>query len=144
MSAASSYCANCGALNPPQAAFCFACGLAFAEQPATSAVALAPDHLLKGRYRLVQQVGKGGFGAVYEAQDTELGNRRVAIKEMSQRGLTPEELHEALEAFHQEALLLAQLVHPNLPRIYEQFSEGGHWYLVMDFIEGETLEARMN
>jgi WD40 repeat protein/tRNA A-37 threonylcarbamoyl transferase component Bud32 len=143
MAASSAYCANCGALNPPGAAFCFACGLAFAEPADASAVALATDHLLKGRYRLARQVGRGGFGAVYEAQDTELGNRRVAIKEMSQRGLTPEELQGALEAFRQEALLLAQLVHPNLPRIYEQFSEGGHWYLVMDFIEGETLEARL-
>ncbi len=139
----SAYCANCGALNPPGAAFCFACGLAFAEPEGASAVALAADHLLKGRYRLTRQVGKGGFGAVYEAQDTELGNRRVAIKEMSQRGMTPEELQEALEAFRQEALLLAQLVHPNLPRIYEQLSEGGHWYLVMDFIEGQTLEERL-
>ncbi len=144
MAASSSYCANCGALNPPGAAFCFACGLAQQTPADTSVVVLATDYVLKGRYRLVRQVGKGGFGAVYEAHDSELGNRRVAIKEMSQRGLSPEELQEALEAFRREALLLAQLVHPNLPRIYEQFSEGGHWYLVMDFIEGETLEARLS
>jgi WD40 repeat protein/tRNA A-37 threonylcarbamoyl transferase component Bud32 len=144
MAASSSYCARCGALNSPEAASCFACGLALAEPASTSAVALAAGHLLKDRYRLVRQVGKGGFGAVYEAQDTELGNRRVAIKEMSQRGLTPEEVQGALEAFRQEALLLAQLVHPNLPRIYEQFHEGGQWYLVLDFIEGETLEARLS
>jgi WD40 repeat protein len=143
MAASSSYCANCGALNPPGAAFCFACGLAQQTPADTPTVALATDHLLKGHYRLARQVGKGGFGAVYEAQDAELGNRRVAIKEMSQRTLAPEELRGALEAFRREALLLAQLVHPNLPRIYEQFSEGGHWYLVMDFIEGQTLEARL-
>ena len=98
--------------------------------------------LLKQRYRLLAQVGAGGFGAVYRAEDSQLGNRPVAVKEMSQRGLTPEEAQEATQAFRNEALLLAGLTHPNLPRIYEQFEEDGHWYLVMDFIEGETLETR--
>ena len=96
--------------------------------------------MLRQRYRVLSRVGEGGFGAVYEAEDTELGNRKVAIKEMSQHGLKPQELQEATAAFHREALLLAGLAHPSLPRIYEHFSEGGHWYLVMDFIEGETLE----
>jgi serine/threonine protein kinase len=62
------------------------------------------------------------------------------VKEMSARGLTPAEVQEATEAFRREALLLARLSHPNLPRIYEQFEEDGRWYLVMDFIEGQTLE----
>src|SRR5206468_3453730 len=44
------------------------------------------------------------------------------------------------EAFRQEALLLADLMHPNLPRIHDHFSEAGNWYLVMDYIEGENLE----
>jgi hypothetical protein len=88
-------------------------------------------------------VGAGGFGAVHLAEDTHLGDRQVAIKEMSQLGLTPEELRGAVEAFRREALLLAKLLHPNLPRIYEQFHEDGQWYLVMDFIEGETLESSL-
>jgi D-alanyl-D-alanine carboxypeptidase len=83
------------------------------------------------------------MGAVYRAADTHLGNRLVAVKEMSSRGLSPEDIVELTESFQREALLLAQLTHPNLPRIYEQFSEGDHWYLVMDFIEGETLEAHL-
>jgi WD40 repeat protein/tRNA A-37 threonylcarbamoyl transferase component Bud32 len=96
---------------------------------------------LKQRYRLVAQVGKGGFGAVYQAEDCDLGNRLVAVKEMQPNGLRSQELQEATEAFRREALLLAGLAHPNLPRIYDHFSEDGRWYLVMDFIEGETLEA---
>ncbi len=100
--------------------------------------------LLKQRYRLLAQIGTGGFGAVYQAQDSELGDRAVAVKEMSQRGLTPEELQEATRAFRQEALLLAGLTHPHLPRIYDHFSEDGRWYLVMDFIQGETLEAYLS
>jgi serine/threonine protein kinase len=96
--------------------------------------------VLRQRYRLLQQIGSGGFGAVYKAEDQQLGNRVVAVKEMSARGLTPEETQEATEGFRREALLLARLSHPNLPRIHEQFEEDGRWYLVMDFIEGETLE----
>src|SRR5579871_3642176 len=142
------FCATCGAANPPDAALCFACGnpsLVAAHAPSTSSTGLlAPQSLLKQRYRRLWQIGTGGFGAVYQAEDTELGNRKVAVKEMSQRGLTPEELQEAAQAFRNEALLLAGLTHPNLPRIYEQFSENGRWYLVMDFIEGETLEARID
>lgn len=98
------------------------------------------NHLLKQRYRILEQLGKGGFGAVYKAEDTQFGNRLVAIKEMSQRELkTQQEIAEATDAFRREALMLAGLRHQNLPRIYDHFSDGGRWYLVMDYIEGETL-----
>jgi len=100
--------------------------------------------LLKRRYRIICQVGKGGFGAVYKAEDMQFGNRYVAIKEMSQSGLSAQELVEATDAFKREALMLAGLTHPNLPRIYEQFTDTGRSYLVMDFIEGETLEDYLN
>lgn len=133
------YCDACGAANRPGAKFCFVCGQALPDGM-PSIEQLVPDTLLKQRYRVISQVGKGGFGAVYKAEDIELGNRIVAVKEMSQRGLSPQELIEATGAFKREALLLANLMHPNLPRIYEHFSETGRWYLVMDFIEGETLE----
>jgi WD40 repeat protein/tRNA A-37 threonylcarbamoyl transferase component Bud32 len=95
--------------------------------------------LLNQRYYLIQQVGKGGMGIVYKAQDVQLGNRLVAIKEMSQRNLSREQLIYATTAFKREALLLANLSHQNLPRIYDHFEESGKSYLVMDFIEGETL-----
>jgi serine/threonine protein kinase len=99
-----------------------------------------PNLLIRQRYRVVKRLGAGGFGAVYQAEDTELGNRLVAIKEMSYGGLASQELQEATEAFHREAILLAGLSHPSLPRIHDHFSEDGHWYLVMEFIQGETLE----
>ncbi len=112
-----------------------------AQPDSTITLPLPTDHLLKGRYRLLGRIGQGGMGVVYRAEDTHLGNRIVAIKEMSARGLSQEELAEATQAFQREALLLAQLNHPNLPHIYEQLSEGNRWYLVMDYIEGETLET---
>ncbi|MBV9712936.1 MAG: serine/threonine protein kinase, partial [Ktedonobacteraceae bacterium] len=83
----------------------------------------------------------GGMGAVYKATDIELGNRLVAVKEMSQRGLNEQERVQAIGGFKREALMLAALQHAHLPRIYDHFFENGHWYLVMDFIAGETLGA---
>ena len=84
------------------------------------------------------------MGAVYKAEDIQFGNRLVAVKEMRQTGLDPQELKEAADAFKQEAVLLAGLKHPNLPSIYDHFEENGRWYLVMDFIEGETLAEHLN
>jgi serine/threonine protein kinase len=138
---ASSYCAQCGALNQPQATTCFACGRSLTEPAPPAADA---RRLIHGRYRLSRQLGVGGFGAVYQAEDTALGHRLVALKEMSPRGLKPDEAREATEAFQREALLLAGLAHPSLPRIYERFEEEGRWYLVMDFIAGETLEVYLD
>jgi serine/threonine protein kinase len=62
------------------------------------------------------------------------------VKEMSHDHPSPQESAEATEHFQQEVFLLARLKHPNLPSIYDYFPEGGRWYVVMDFIEGETLE----
>jgi hypothetical protein len=84
------------------------------------------------------------MGFVYKARDTLFNNRLVAVKEMRQTGLTPQEVVEAAEQFKQEAMLLASLKHPSLPSIYDHFAATGRWYLVMDFIEGETLADHLN
>ena len=142
------FCDSCGAANRLQAAFCYACGQPLqsnaGKNSSPTTGLLVYNHLLKQRYRIISQVGKGGFGAVYKAADLQFGNRPVAIKEMSQSSLSTQELVEATESFKREALLLAGLTHPNLPRIYEQFTDMGRWYLVMDFIEGETLEEHLS
>jgi serine/threonine protein kinase len=148
------FCDVCGAANRAQAQFCRVCGNA---QPlvqntglvpntgiysltSTHTGLLVPQTQLRGRYMIVSLAGRGGYGAVYKARDTSFGDRLVAIKEMSQSTMNVQDLASATEAFHREALLLANLTHPNLPRIYEQFTENGRSYLVMDFVEGETLE----
>ncbi len=102
---------------------------------------LSPQSTLQQRFIIVEQIGRGGMGAVYLATDTRLGNRRVAIKEMSQARLNTQELAEATTRFQREAHMLGALAHPNLPRIYDSFSEQGRSYLVMDYIEGKTLYA---
>jgi serine/threonine protein kinase len=100
---------------------------------------LPPRHLLHQRYRLLQTVGQGGMGAVYLAQDTQLGDRLVAVKEMSMSRLTQQQVPQAVEQFKREAHLLADLHHPNLPVIYDYFGEGDRWYLVMSFIQEEVV-----
>src|SRR5215469_12695691 len=152
----SQFCDACGAANRRQAAFCYKCGkrlqASFPMQQypvgvpsiGTSTGLLVPKYLLRQRYLIVRRVGQGGMGAVYEAQDTQLGNRLVAVKEMSQSGLKPDELLEASSTFKREAHMLASLQHPNLPSIYDHFSENGRWYLVVSFIEGETLEEYLS
>ncbi len=157
---ASTFCDDCGASNPLQATHCFACNAAlhppapyFPNQvaPALAVISrskanglLVPSSLLHSRYSIVSQIGTGGFGAVYQAKDTLFSHRLVAIKEMSQDGLSPQELAEATAAFEHEALLLADLSHPNLPRIHDHFSENGRSYVVMDFITGTSLEDYMD
>lgn len=100
---------------------------------------LAPQAMLQQRYLIVGSAGRGGMSAVYQAVDTQYGNRRVAIKEMSQGHLNANELADATARFQQEAALLGSLHHPNLPRIYDAFSEHGRSYLVMGYIDGKTL-----
>lgn len=146
------FCDKCGAANRSQAQFCRICGNALplmqhrgvVQNTGIYALAsnslLMPQTQLRGRYVILSLAGRGGYGAVYKARDASFGNRLVAIKEINQNTLNDQERTAAAETFYHEALLLAGLTHPNLPRIYEQFTEGGRSYLVMDFIEGETLD----
>lgn len=141
------FCDTCGAANRDHARFCRVCGNSLNVTGNISLnntlTGLLPQAMLKQRYVILTQAGRGGFGAVYKAKDIQFGNRLVAIKEMSQSSIDPKNLVEATASFNREAMLLANLTHPNLPRIYEQFTEGGRSYLVMDFIEGETLEDHL-
>src|SRR2546421_2815162 len=96
--------------------------------------------LFQERYFIMSKVGAGGFGSVYKATDRQSGDRLVAIKEVSLVGLHTQAIIEATSAFQREVSVLSHLDHPHLPRLYEHFQAAGHWYLVMDFIPGETLE----
>lgn len=142
------YCGNCGAKNAGIERFCSSCGylltpssVAATILPASPSTGQIQAHtLLRERYRVLQTIGQGGMGAVYLAQDTQLGNRLVAVKEMSQSNLYDQQAQDARENFRREAHLLTELQHPNLPSIHDYFEESGRWYLVMSFIQGETLE----
>jgi serine/threonine protein kinase len=95
--------------------------------------------MLGQRYLIVRLAGRGGMSAIYQAVDVKQKQQRVAIKEMSLENLDAGERQDALARFQQEAHLLETLHHPNLTRIYDAFSENGRSFLVMDYIEGQTL-----
>ncbi|MCX7683445.1 MAG: serine/threonine protein kinase, partial [Anaerolineae bacterium] len=104
---------------------------------------LASGVIVGERYRVVHLLGKGGMGAVYRAWDTQL-NRPVALKEMlPQPGLESEMLAQLRGQFRQEAQVLAALRHPALVRVTDYFSWMDNEYLVMDFVEGESLMQRI-
>jgi eukaryotic-like serine/threonine-protein kinase len=93
--------------------------------------------LLHKRYRIVEILGQGGMGSVYRAVDENLGVD-VAVKENL---FTTDEY---ARQFRLEAVILASLRHPNLPRVSDHFAVGDQGqYLIMDFIEGEDLRQRM-
>ncbi|HEY7415771.1 MAG TPA: serine/threonine-protein kinase [Ktedonobacteraceae bacterium] len=135
-------CQVCGAINQAGTTCCFACGRSLKATrplPTLTDAELLHESLLLGRYRVQEQVGTGGFSAVYQAVDTST-QRPVAIKTVSLHGLRAQEKIEALDTFHREVQFLTLLQHRNLPRIHSSFSEADCWYIVMDFIEGISLE----
>jgi eukaryotic-like serine/threonine-protein kinase len=106
---------------------------------------LKPGTVLRSRYKVVESIGKGGMGAVYEAEDLRLEGRRCAIKEVRlDLELTPESRRQAQEQFYREASVLARLDHPNLPKVSDYFSEEDTDYLVMDYVPGRDLKDIMD
>ena len=92
-----------------------------------------------GRYEIRSQLGAGGMGQVYLAEDTQLG-RRVAIKLLPPETLSDEQARRRLV---REAQAAAKLDHPNICAIYEVGEEDGRSFIAMQYVEGETLDARM-
>lgn len=87
----------------------------------------------------MRTIGQGGMAAVYQAQDTRRGTL-VAIKEMSLSTVSTNERPQAIQNFLHEARILSRLNHPNLPAFTDFFTEGARHFLVMEYIDGSTLE----
>jgi serine/threonine-protein kinase len=94
---------------------------------------------LLGPYRLIRQIGSGGMGVIYAAEDTRLG-RRVAVKLLPpEYGRDP----RAKERFVREARTASALDHPNLCTVYDVGDSDGRLFIVLAFYEGETLRERL-
>ena len=101
---------------------------------------IAPSTIVGGRYRVVKPLGGGGMKLVYLAEDLRLAGRPCALAEMVDSFTSPDLQQQAVAAFNREADMLAQLANEHIPRIFDRFSDANHHYLVMEYIDGTTLE----
>ena len=95
--------------------------------------------VLSGRYRLEAKLGSGGMSTVYLARDETL-DRPVAVKVMHRE---MSEQPDQLERFRQEARAVAKLSHPNVVSVIDAGEDGGHPYIVFEYVKGETLKQRI-
>ncbi len=153
------FCDECGAALPAQATSCAVCRHYFgtpsspasaqasqASLPHSMAVTagiLRPGMLFAQRYRILDKAGEGGFGVIYKAEDLDHHRRFVAIKQIDLSHLSPQQMIEVTDSFNREVGYLSRLKHDSIPRIHDYFTDPDHWYVVMDYIAGETLEDQL-
>jgi serine/threonine protein kinase, bacterial len=102
--------------------------------------------LLNNRYRVIQTLGSGGFGNTFLAEDTYMpSGRRCVIKQLKPVTHDPKAYETVKERFQREAAVLEELGEGNnqIPRLFAYFSEAGQFYLVQEYIEGDTLTKRV-
>ncbi|MDQ2905607.1 MAG: protein kinase [Chloroflexota bacterium] len=130
------FCPACGGANEAGSTHCFACQHLLPPESSSH-----DGTLLQGRYELGTCLGSGGYSLVYRARDRHVGDRVVAIKQISLPGLSATAAVDATETFHREVRILSNLNHPQVPHLYDHFGDRDHWYLVLEYIEGQTLET---
>lgn len=142
-------CKNCHATIRGDSRYCSHCGMplnveetvstALTQTPATPPPAFSEGKLVAGKFRIVDEIGRGGMGVVYKAEDLKL-KRPVALK-----FLPPHLMDEPglKERFLVEAQAAAALSHPNICTIYEVGEDEGRPYIAMEYVEGETLRQRV-
>ncbi|WP_071515627.1 serine/threonine-protein kinase [Geitlerinema sp. PCC 9228] len=128
-----SYCVNpiCSAPeNPEDAKTCRACG---------------GKLTLNGRYRVLQALGQGGFGATFLGRDRGLpGNPICVLKQLRPAATSTQVMDMARELFFREATTLGKVGdHPQVPRLLDYFEENTHFYLVQEYVEGATLKQEV-
>jgi dienelactone hydrolase len=138
-------CPKCHSENNEGSRFCSHCaaplgssgpdGPTLTRTVETLAPAIAKGALIAGKYRIVDEVGAGGMGIVYKAEDITL-KRFVALKFLPPQLVNAPELRER---FLIEAQAAAALNHPNICIIHEVGESGEHPYIAMEFVEGQTL-----
>lgn len=138
------YCPQ-GHENPPGSRFCLQCGEKL-NLPLSQGI--YPGLLLGDRYRIVSQLGQGGFGRTYLAEDTNRFKEFCVLKEFAPQVQSAYVLQKAEEMFEREAGVLYKLQHPQIPRFRELFrvnlDSKGYLFLVQDYVEGQTYHALLD
>jgi len=141
-------CPKCRFDNADSASFCSDCGTQLGlpkDLPEVTKTLKTPfprfaaGTAIANRYEIIDEIGRGGMGEVYLAEDTNL-KRKVAIKVLPQPFALDKEM---LARFEREARLLASLNHPNIATIHGLEKSDGQQFLVMELVEGETLAERI-
>lgn len=102
---------------------------------------LLSDQTIHLRYRVLGPLGEGGMGTVYLAEDHLLGCSCAIKESVLDPKASPHVLAQMRHQFQAEARVLANLDHPNLPKVHDFFSFDGNEYIVMEYIEGENLHS---
>ncbi len=138
------YCSK-GHENPSGSRFCIQCGENL-TLPISQGV--YPGLILDERYRVVRQLGQGGFGRTYLAQDLHRFDELCVLKEFAPQVHGTYALQKAEELFEREAGVLYKLQHPQIPKFRELFQvkqEGiGLLFLVQDYVDGQTYHALLD
>lgn len=139
------YCSK-GHENPAGSRFCLNCGEKLLDTPVSNSI--QPGRVLGDRYAIVRQIGQGGFGRTYLAEDVNRFRELCVLKEFSPQVQTAYVLQKAEELFQREASVLYKLQHPQIPRFRENFRinlDGKEYlFLVQDYVEGQTYSSLLN
>ena len=133
------HCTKCDNVLSDGSRFCAQCGApAAAVAVEGDPIRTALDDKLRGQYRIIRLLGRGGMGAVYLARDLTL-DREVAVKVIR----TPSHAQETYDRFRREARTAARLSHPNIVPLHSFGEVEGMPYFVMGYVRGESLAARL-
>lgn len=113
-------------------------------RPRSSGSIAVGTPLQGGRYVIKSVLGQGGMGAALLASDKRLYDKQVVIKELISDSSDPQKRREDEENFKREVLTLANLDHPLIPGVTDNFDENSRFFMVQEYVEGEDLEDYMD
>jgi serine/threonine-protein kinase len=140
-------CPKCKAENPDESKFCNECGLQMDSidkmpAPPTKTLEVPQEELTTGstfadRYQIVEELGRGGMGKVYKAQDTEI-KEKIALKLIKSEISSDK---KTIERFQNELKLARKISHRNVCRMHHLEKSEGNYFITMEYVDGENLKG---